>query len=165
MNPTQKSISLKAVRAFLVITCIGIMASCSSDNGPNYRQEFRFIDSISIPDTVKLNKDYDFEIYYKKQSDCDEFAGFNAVRDGDEDAEENSYIVSAIVNAYDRVECQPFEKSKVIKQKMLFRADKEEPYHFKFLQGIIQNNDEEGHPLFIKKTVYVKTASDSTETE
>lgn len=154
----QNSIVMNLFRSLMVIMLIVVISSCSSDNGPNFQSEFRPIDSIAIPDTVSFNKDYDFKVYYEVQGDCDEFGGFNIQKDMSEEAEDNSYVVAAIVNVYDREECEQFEDPKIESDKFLFRADEKDPYIFKFLQGV----DKDDKPLYLEKTVYIEGAADTT---
>lgn len=151
----------KTIKTLIFIAFIAIFTSCSNDNGPNFQTEVRSIDSIAIPDTVDINKDYEFKLYYEKLGSCDEFAGFDAQLDTtDEEGEEITYVITAFVNVYDRTECQQFEEPEIVREELLFRADEERPYYFKFWQGV----DQDEVPIFLEKTVYVKGVEDATET-
>ncbi len=147
----RNPIIMKTTVSLLFATLIFAAMSCSSDDVPKNTAQLRPIDSIAVPDTVVLNKDYKFKIYYEKLTECDQFSHFQVNPDQQEEESNNTYFVGAIVTVYNQEECQNLEEPEIKEEEMKFRADQEDPYTFKFWEGV----DQDDKPIYIEKTIVV----------
>lgn len=152
----------RTFQSVLVLTFVALMMSCIKDDVPNVRYELSPIDTVAFPaDTLILNKKYEIEISYLQTSSCQEFNGFttDTERDEDkpgditdEDPKSNTILVGALMSVYDREDCQEYDEPKTVKKELSFEPIDQNPYIFKFWQGVDENEE----PIFLEKTIYIK---------
>ncbi|MBW2961641.1 hypothetical protein [Mesonia aestuariivivens] len=141
----MKKVNKVILYVFLILTA----ASCSMDDNSNLytAQELVSIDSVNLPDTLNFREIHDFEITYKRPTDCHFFDGFSNEKN------ENERIIWVVNRVYydNNTNCQELE-NELITKKLSFEVIRRDYYIFKFWQGV----DEEGENIYLTKEVPVK---------
>jgi hypothetical protein len=118
---------MKRLLSLLLILLLTI--NCSKDADESLSQELVPIVSVNLPDGLKTGQTYEFDVLYKKTSNCHYFSGFDVSKN------ENTIIVG-VVNSYNSIDNNcPSNRNIQEIAKLNFVAEREDFYIFKFWQG------------------------------
>lgn len=138
-----------AIRTLAIFAVIALVASCNSDDTPNYNISLIPIESVTLPEeAVEQGKVAELKIYYELESSCHEFDGFTTNYDEDED----EFLVGAVALIHDREDCTKYDTPKISNSKLRFEVDRKEDYVFKFWRGL----DERDDPIYLTEELKVK---------
>lgn len=103
--------------------------SCSKDADESLFQELAPTVSVNLPDSLKTGQTYEFDVLFKKASNCHHFSGFDISKN------ENTILVG-VVNSYNSIDNNcPSNLNIQETAKLNFVAEREDFYIFKFWQG------------------------------
>ncbi|RKS55445.1 hypothetical protein BC962_0408 [Gillisia mitskevichiae] len=130
-------------RLLAIIFIAFIILSCSKDDTESLQQELVPTVSVNIPDSLKTGQAYEFEVLYKKTSNCHYFSGF--------DVSKNEHtIIVGVVNNYSSVNNNCSTNGNLQEAaKLNFVVEREDFYIFKFWQG----KSSVGEDVFLTKEV------------
>jgi len=132
------------MKRLLAITFIAfITLSCSKDDSESLQQELVPTVSVNIPDSLKTGQAYEFEVLYKKTSNCHYFSGFDVSKN-------EQTIIVGVVNNYSSVNNNCSTNGNLQEAaKLNFVVEREDFYIFKFWQG----KSSVGEDVFLTKEV------------
>jgi len=132
------------MKKLLLSTIVAILSiGCSKDDGESINQELVPTVSINIPDSLKTGQAYEFDVLYKKTTNCHYFSGFDISKN------ENTIVVG-VVNNYSSVINNCSTNGNLQETaKLNFVVEREDFYIFKFWQG----KSSVGEDIFLKKEV------------
>jgi len=132
------------MKRLLAITFIAfITLSCSKDDSESLQQELVPTVSVNIPDSLKTGQAYEFEVLYKKTSNCHYFSGFDVSKN-------EQTIIVGVVNNYSSVNNNCSTNGNLQEAaKLNFVVEREDFYIFKFWQG----KSSVGEDIFLTKEV------------
>lgn len=118
---------MKKIISFLLIALFAI--SCAKDDDESISQELVPTVSVNIPDSLKTGQAYEFDVLYKKTTNCHYFSGFDVSKN------ENTIVVG-VVNSYRSVNNNCSSNGNLEQTaKFNFVAERTDFYIFKFWQG------------------------------
>lgn len=139
-----------------VITLIAVLASCSSDNGPNYRYVNTAITEVDLPDTTFISPQdtIQTDVSFKKPNDCFDFNGFGV----DRGSEDDEYLITAQGIIYGD-SCAAYDEPKIKTETFKFPGEEDvDDYSLKFLKGK-DSTDNDKLEFITKKVIVEDTTS------
>ncbi len=132
------------MKKLLLSTFVAILSlGCSKDDAESLNQELVPTVSVNIPDSLKTGQTYEFDVLYKKTTNCHYFSGFDVSKN------ENTIVVG-VVNNYSSVINNCSSNGNLQETaKLNFVVEREDFYIFKFWQG----KSSVGEDIFLKKEV------------
>ncbi len=132
----------------LLIVLLGIVTlySCDLDDTENVliTYETMPIETISMPDTLQVNQEYNFDINYIRPTTCHSFEGYDYKK---QDNERRIAVINKIVNNASNCD----EIDEMVTEMFTFKAQDTGTYTFKFWRG----RNEDGEAMYIVKEVPV----------
>lgn len=118
------------MKRFLPLLLVILLAiSCSKDADESLLQELAPTVSVNLPDGLITGQTYEFDVLFKKTSNCHYFSGFDVSKN------ENTILVG-VVNSYNSTDSNcPSNRNIQEMAKLNFVAEREDFYIFKFWQG------------------------------
>ncbi len=132
----------------LIVVLLGIFTlySCDLDDTENVliTYETMPVETISMPDTLQVNQEYNFDINYTRPTSCHSFEGYNYKKEGNE---RRIAVINKIVN--NASNCEDIDE--MVTEMFTFKAQDTGTYTFKFWRG----RDADGEAMYIVKEVPV----------
>jgi len=132
-------------RLLLPMLLAWLTLSCSKDNAESLNQELAPTVSVNIPDSLKTGQTYEFDVLYKKTTNCHYFSGFDVSKN------ENTIVVG-VVNSYRSATNNCNVSGNFVQTaKLNFVVERDDFYIFRFWQG----KSSVGEDVFLTKEVPV----------
>jgi hypothetical protein len=123
------------MKKLLVLSLTLILnASCSIDEGVNFKTDILPVESVDIPSEFELGGTYPITISYFRPSTCHQFREFYYFK------ENNERTVAPITYVFDRNDCETLENN-LVEATLNFHVTSNGSYVFKFWQGENENGE------------------------
>ena len=138
----------KMKRLSLLLLFGYLMLGCSKDDSESLNQELVSTVSVNIPDSLKTGQAYEFDVLYKKTTNCHYFSGFDVSKN------RNTIVVGVVNNYSSAINNCSTNGNLQETAKLNFVVEREDFYIFKFWQG----KSSVGEDIFLTKEVPLFTS-------